>query len=103
MPSSTGGQGASSRRDEAPPDDGGTPPAPRDTSPHGSPGGRTVDRVVQFSDGVFTVALTLLVVDLAVPELAPGSSEADLQRALQAQIPNVLAFLLTFRVLALTG
>jgi len=62
---------------------------------------RTVDRVVQFSDGVFTVALTLLVVDLAVPSLAPGSTERDLQQALQAQVPNVLAFLLTFWVVAL--
>ena len=50
--------------------------------------GRTVDRVVQFSDGVFTVALTLLVVDLAVPDLAPGFSEAELQRALEARSPT---------------
>ncbi|HTS15030.1 MAG TPA: TMEM175 family protein [Candidatus Sulfotelmatobacter sp.] len=70
-------------------------------SPAVSPSGRTVDRLVQFSDGVFTVALTLLVVDLGVPDLAPGVTEADLQRALQAQIPNVLAFLLTFWVVAL--
>ena len=79
----------------------GTPPAPADVAPERSPGGRTVDRVVQFSDGVFTVALTLLVVDLAVPDLAPGVSEADLQRALEAQFPNILAFLLTFWVVAL--
>ena len=55
---------------------------------------------MQFSDGVFTVALTLLVVDLSVPDLASGFSEADLQRALEAQFPNVLAFLLTFWVVA---
>ncbi|HEY7940947.1 MAG TPA: TMEM175 family protein [Candidatus Limnocylindrales bacterium] len=55
---------------------------------------------MQFSDGVFTVALTLLVVDLAVPSLGPASTEADLQRALGDQVPNVLAFLLTFWVVA---
>jgi uncharacterized membrane protein len=79
----------------------GTPPAPPGAPPEGSPGGRTVDRVVQFSDGVFTVALTLLVVDLAVPDLAAGSTEADLQRALQGQFPSVQAFLLTFWVVAM--
>jgi uncharacterized membrane protein len=78
----------------------GTPQAPPSDAPDGSAGPRTVDRVVQFSDGVFTVALTLLVVDLAVPDLAPGLTENDLQRALQAQVPNVLAFLLTFWVVA---
>lgn len=78
----------------------GTAPVPPDRTPDGSPGPRTVDRLVQFSDGVFTVALTLLVVDLAVPDLAPGFSERDLQQALQAQVPNVLAFLLTFWVVA---
>lgn len=78
-----------------------SPPAPPAGSPAASPGGRTIDRVVQFSDGVFTVALTLLVVDLAVPNLAPTSTEADLQRALQDQIPNILAFLLTFWVVSL--
>jgi uncharacterized membrane protein len=79
----------------------GTPTALPDASPEASPGGRTVDRVVQFSDGVFTVALTLLVVDLAVPDLAAGSTEADLQRALQGQFPSVQAFLLTFWVVAM--
>lgn len=76
----------------------GTPPPP--APPDAVRGPRTVDRVVQFSDGVFTVALTLLVVDLAVPDLAPGFSEADLRRALEAQFPNVEAFLLTFWVVA---
>ncbi len=78
----------------------GAPPPPS-SPPDGLRGPRTVDRVVQFSDGVFTVALTLLVVDLAVPSLSPASTEADLQRALGDQVPNVLAFLLTFWVVAL--
>jgi uncharacterized membrane protein len=62
---------------------------------------RSVDRVVQFSDGVFTVALTLLVVDLGVPDLPPGFSEYQLQQALLGQVPNVVAFALTFWVVAL--
>jgi uncharacterized membrane protein len=71
-----------------------------DGLPDQAPGDHDVSRVVQFSDGVFTVALTLLVVDLAVPDLAPGFTDADLQQALLNQVPNVLAFLLTFWVVA---
>ncbi|MGZ3632379.1 MAG: TMEM175 family protein [Candidatus Limnocylindrales bacterium] len=56
--------------------------------------------MVQFSDGVFTVALTLLVIDIAVPVLPTGSSEADLVDQLRAQVPNILAFALTFWVVA---
>jgi len=77
------------------------PPVPPEANGTASRSGRTVDRVVQFSDGVFTVALTLLVVDLAVPALAPSATETDLQHALQDQLPNILAFLLTFWVVAL--
>jgi uncharacterized membrane protein len=68
--------------------------------PDQAPGDHSVSRVVQFSDGVFTVALTLLVVDLAVPDLGPGFTDADLQQALLKQVPNVLAFMLTFWVVA---
>lgn len=71
-----------------------------DGLPDQAPGDHDVSRVVQFSDGVFTVALTLLVVDLAVPDLAPGYTDADLQQALLKQVPNVLAFVLTFWVVA---
>lgn len=56
--------------------------------------------MVQFSDGVFTVALTLLVIDIAVPALPSGSSEAELVAQLRSQVPNILAFALTFWVVA---
>ena len=55
-------------------------------------------RLVQFSDGVFTVALTLLVIDIAVPNLPNGTSSKDLTDALWAQLPNIAAFALTFWV-----
>jgi uncharacterized membrane protein len=67
----------------------------------GSPGERTVERLVQFSDGIFAVGLTLLVVDLGVPSLPSGYSESQLQAALLEQLPNVAAFALTFWVVAL--
>jgi uncharacterized membrane protein len=63
-------------------------------------GERSVDRLVQFSDGVFTVALTLLVIDIAVPNLPAGATESALVNELASQVPNILAFLLTFWVVA---
>jgi uncharacterized membrane protein len=71
------------------------------TAPNQDPetgGGRSVHRLVQFSDGVFTVALTLLVIDIGVPILAAGATEADLDRQLWAQLPNIFAFVLSFWV-----
>ena len=59
---------------------------------------RSAHRLIQFSDGVFTVALTLLVIDIAVPTLPNGSSESALVAQLGAQVPNIAAFVLTFGV-----
>ena len=55
-------------------------------------------RLVQFSDGVFTVALTLLVIDIAVPEPAQRPSSKALTDALWGQLPNIAAFALSFWV-----
>jgi uncharacterized membrane protein len=61
-------------------------------------GERSAHRLVQFSDGVFTVALTLLVIDIGIPNLAAGASEAELVKQLEAQLPNIFAFVLSFWV-----
>jgi TMEM175 potassium channel family protein len=45
-----------------------------------------------FSDGVFAIAITLLVLDIAVP----AGSEDDLLKALIAQWPSYLAYLVSF-------
>jgi uncharacterized membrane protein len=49
-------------------------------------------RVEAFSDGVFAIAITLLILDLKVPSPAAGS----LGRALVRQWPTYLAFLISF-------
>jgi uncharacterized membrane protein len=51
-------------------------------------------RVLAFSDGVFAIAITLLVLQLEVPESAD-----DLGRALRDQLPDLFAFALSFAVL----
>jgi TMEM175 potassium channel family protein len=52
------------------------------------------NRIEAFSDGVFAIAITLLVLDLKVPREADG--EGQLARALFAQWPSYLAFLTSF-------
>jgi TMEM175 potassium channel family protein len=52
-------------------------------------------RIVSFSDGVFAIAITLLVLALRIPE-----DVSDLGAALQDQLPNLFAFALSFAVLA---
>jgi uncharacterized membrane protein len=51
-------------------------------------------RIEAFSDGVFAIAITLLVLDLKVPQNASGS--APLLQLLAAQWPAYLAFLTSF-------
>jgi uncharacterized membrane protein len=53
---------------------------------------RDLGRVVAFSDGVMAVAITLLVLNLEVPDV----SGDDLGEALEDLLPSVAAYLLAF-------
>jgi uncharacterized membrane protein len=55
----------------------------------------TTGRVEAFSDGVMAIAITLLVLDLKVPEAAQLSN-GDLLGALAARWPSYLAYLAAF-------
>jgi uncharacterized membrane protein len=54
-----------------------------------------VGRLLALSDGVFAIAMTLLVLDIPAPHLA-NPTEADLLQALLELRPNLLAFGLSF-------
>src|SRR5579872_4040697 len=59
----------------------------------GSAGDKETGRVEAFSDGVFAIAITLLVLDLKIPSASPSARLAD---QLAKQWPAYLAFLISF-------
>ena len=57
-------------------------------------------RLLALSDGVIAVAITLLVLDIRLPEAFGEFSDAQLLAALLALWPRILAYLLSFYVIA---
>jgi uncharacterized membrane protein len=49
-------------------------------------------RIEALADGIFAVAMTILVLELKVPDLGPVTSEADLFAALERLVPTALSF-----------
>jgi uncharacterized membrane protein len=66
--------------------------------------GQSLERLTALSDGLFAVAMTLLVLDLRVPITAAGSaySEHDLWQALQSLGPSFAAYRLRPRCSPIT-
>jgi len=97
------GAASSPTADDAPAGEPGGPPA---HGPSGRPGGGherrglEFERVVFFSDAVFAIAITLLALEIRVPELAPPAGDA-LAGALLDLIPGIAAYALSFLVIAL--
>lgn len=63
--------------------------------------GQKSNRIEALSDGVFSIAMTLLVLDLKVPVNALIHSEGDLWRALSGLGPSFLAYGLGFMTLGI--
>ncbi len=63
-----------------------------------SGGEKETARTEAFSDGVFAIAITLLVLELKVPQVKDGES---LLRELAAQWPSYLAFLTSFATIGI--
>jgi uncharacterized membrane protein len=63
--------------------------------------GRSLERLAALSDGIFAVAMTLLVLDLHIPTAAQVHSERELLGALCALGPQWLAYLMSFLTLGI--
>jgi uncharacterized membrane protein len=60
----------------------------------------SLERLFALTDGIYAIVLTLLVLDLKIPE-APEVSNAELMADLVHQIPNFIAYLISFLVIVL--
>ena len=63
--------------------------------PHGIPGN---ERICTFSDGVFAIAITLLVLELQVPDQAPAGGLIEL---LPGYLPKLTGHVITFAILGI--
>jgi len=63
--------------------------------------GRNVERLAALSDGIFAVAMTLLVLDLHIPTAAQVHSERELCAALAALGPQWIAYGMSFITLGI--
>jgi uncharacterized membrane protein len=61
--------------------------------------GTPTHRVVALADGIFAVAMTLLVLELHVPALGSDISNASLLTALREHVPQILSFMSGFVIL----
>ena len=63
--------------------------------------GRNVDRLAALSDGIFAVAMTLLVLDLHLPTAAEIHGEGELLAALCALGPQWITYGMSFLTLGI--
>lgn len=63
--------------------------------------GRSIERLAALSDGIFAVAMTLLVLDLHIPSAAQVHSEGELLSALAALAPQWIAYGMSFLTLGI--
>ena len=67
-------------------------------TPHAG-GGKEIARLELFSDAVFAIAITLLVLELKVPEHEAVQAAGGLGKALVLEIPRFYAYLISFTVI----
>jgi len=71
------------------------------TTPYNKIAGNSLERIAALSDGVFAVAMTLLVLDLHAPAAAAIHSEGELGEKLLPLLPQLVAYLMSFLTLGI--
>jgi uncharacterized membrane protein len=61
----------------------------------------TTARLNSFSDGVFAIAVTLLVFNLKVPQIPPGLVHQQLPGVILGMLPHFLTYLISFLLVAI--
>ncbi len=59
-------------------------------------------RLETFCDGVFAIAMTLLVIDIKIPHTALIRNTTDFWLAIQEILPSIFAFILSFIIIFIT-
>jgi uncharacterized membrane protein len=62
---------------------------------------RSLERVGALSDGLFAIAMTLIVLEIRVPDLGPGATDGAIATALGALAPRFVTYLLSFLTLGI--
>ena len=59
------------------------------------------NRIEAFSDGVIAIIITIMVLELHIPELKENFTEEDVWTSLFSLLPKIVAYLLSFLVVAI--
>ena len=59
------------------------------------------ERLTFLSDGIFAITITLLVLDIKVPEISENLVATELQKELLHLAPNILSYIISFIVLGI--
>jgi uncharacterized membrane protein len=62
-------------------------------------GGRELDRIVFFSDAVFAIAITLLVLNIEIPDIPQDLVSEELPGRLLDLWPKLLSYVISFLVI----
>ena len=60
-----------------------------------------LERILFFSDAVMAIAITLLALDIRVPQIDPGAASTELPKQLAAMGPNLMTFFISFMVIGI--
>jgi uncharacterized membrane protein len=60
-----------------------------------------IDRIILFSDAVFAIAITLLVIEIKAPHVEPGDTDGKMLSDLSHLIAKFTGFIVSFFVIAI--